>query len=224
MQKKSSLFKCTFALGTLLLASGCVSMSSLQTAETLQPGQTQTTYGGGFYQSSQFVKNTDTSDLKLPYMEFSYREGLSDRWDFGGKITVIGSAVVDAKYQFFRGERFHAAVGAGLGYFEMSTGSEAERTTVRAIDGIVPLYASYNFAETLAAYVSPRYVLRSVSGASSATDSLGGGAFGFKIGKSWGAYLEAAYQKQLGGDFSATQYNVSIFVNRPGGLLASLGF
>lgn len=203
----------------------CVSMSSLQTAETLEKGKTQSTFGGGYYSSEETSNNTALS-TKLPYFEYSYREGLADNLDGGIKLTIIGSAAADLKYRLHKGEKFNFSVGGGLGY--MSVKSSAGSTDVEntIIDFMVPVYASYRFDPSWAAYLTPRYVLRmnSQSGASSGTStaSLAGGAAGVKIGHSWGAYLEAAYQKQLGSSFSLMQYNVSLFWESDDGVLAKL--
>ncbi len=215
-----------FGLTLILLALGqtaCVSMSTLQTAETLKKGKTQTTYGGGYYQSPSFDKAVDNTDLKMPYLEFSYREGIAPQFDYGLKLTIIGSAVADVKYQLLDMGEFAAAVGLGVGYLSISTGSGDTQTASRIIDTIVPVYASYKFADNFSLYTAPRYVLRFTSGTNAKTSSLAGGSVGTKIGKNWGVYLEGGYQKEFGGDFSAYQYNASLFFEGDGGLLTSLG-
>lgn len=207
----------------------CVSMSSLQTAETLEKGKTQSTFGGGYYSSEETTNNSSLS-TKLPYLEYSYREGLAKDFDAGVKLTIIGSAAVDAKYRLYDGEAFDFSVGGAVGYMSLKTSSTTTTATTDVettiIDFMIPVYASYRFDKSWAVYATPRYVLRmnSQSGASggSSTASLFGGAGGLKIGNEWGAYLEAAYQKQAGSDFDLMQYNVSFFWETDDGILGQL--
>lgn len=213
------------ALATAVLQSACVSMSSLQTAETLEKGRKQTTFGGGYYSSEETSNNTSLS-TKVPYLEYSYREGLAKDFDAGVKLTIIGSAAVDGKYRLIDGKEFDLSAGGALGYMTISSGSGANEVKNTIIDFMLPVYASYRFSEQWALYLTPRYVMRmnSRSGASSGTStaSLLGGAGGVKIGHEWGVYLEAAYQKQLGSTFDLVQYNASLFWESDGGILSGL--
>ncbi len=200
-------------------------MSSLQTAETLEKGKKQTTFGGGTFNSEE---TSGTTKLKtdLPYVEASYREGFGKDFDAGLKITIIGSYTADAKYRIYDGDAFDFSVGGGVGYLEYSTGTGAAETKHTAYDLMLPVYASYRFAETFAMYVTPRYVYRmaNTSGATSASASttLTGGAAGVKIGKSWGMYLEAAHQKDTKSDFTMMQYNVALFWEEAGGIFSKM--
>jgi hypothetical protein len=203
----------------------CASMSSLQTAEVLEPGKTQQTFGGGYYASEETSNNVSLS-TKLPYLEYSYREGVTKDFDAGVKLTIIGAAAVDGKYRLYDGEKFDFAIGGALGYMSIKTGSGATETENTIIDLMVPVYASYRFSDQWAAYLTPRYVLRmnsrSGSDGGSSSGSLIGGAGGLKIGKEWGAYVEAAYQKETGTTFDLMQYNVSFFWEADGGVLAGI--
>lgn len=224
----NSQFKQTvfLALVVALLAisqTGCISMSTLQTAQTLEKGKTQTTYGGGYYQSPSFNKAVNNDDLKAPFLEFSYREGITKNWDYGLKLTIIGSVVADAKYQLIDQEKFDLSTGLGIGYFSMTSGSGTTEYKTTAIDAIVPVYASYQFTDIFALYASPRYMFRSISGTSSSSASYAGGGVGTKIGKEWGVFLEGTYLKELGGNFDSYQYNISLFFNGSGGILSTLG-
>jgi len=202
-------------------------MSSLQTAETLEKGRKQTTIGGGYYASDDTSTVTNERiETKTPYLELSYREGLAENFDAGVKLTIIGSVSADAKYRLIDGKGFDLSVGGGAGYFSMSSGSGEAEVQSTSVDLILPVYASYRLHESFAVYATPRYVYRILnrSGAesSSTNQSLVGGAGGFKIGKDWGVYLEAAYQKDTGSDFALMQYNVSFFWESAGGILNSL--
>jgi hypothetical protein len=204
----------------------CVSISSLQTAETLEKGRTQTTVGGGGFNSEEKFADVDLK-TSLPYLEASYREGLGHNVDAGLKYTFPGTLVADGKYRFLEGPNFNMAVGGGLRYLSYESGTDADKVKYTDIDLMIPLYASYRFNDQFVLYATPRYVLRtqSESGGTNAGNkggSLIGGSSGLKVGKDWGAYLEASYEKQLGSQYSALQYNVSVFWEQPGGFLQNL--
>lgn len=215
-------------LGSLIVLTcqvACVSMSSLQTAETLAKGRKQTTFGGGYY-SSEETSNNSSLSTKVPYLEYSYREGLGKDFDAGLKLTIIGSAAIDGKYRLYDGQDFDMSIGGAVGYMSIKSGSGANEVENTMLDFMVPLYASYRFDPSWAVYLTPRYVMRmnSKSGAEtgSSTASLYGGAGGLKVGKDWGVYLEAAYQKQAGSSFDLMQYNVSLFWEADGGILSKV--
>ena len=213
------------ALALLVSQTACVSMSSLQTAETLEKGKKQTTFGGGTFNTNE-TSGATTLNTSLPYVEASYREGFGENFDAGLKVTIIGSYTADAKYRLIDTKSFDFSVGAGIGYLSYTTGSGTTETKTTAYDFMLPIYASYRFTDTFAAYVTPRYVYRmaNTSGATTAdaNTTLAGGAAGVKIGKSWGVYLEGAYQKDTKSDFNMMQYNVALFWEEAGGIFSKM--
>jgi hypothetical protein len=200
----------TFA-AVALLATGCVSMSSLQTARTLEKNKSQQTLGGGLYTSESLVDDKDLGRISLPYLEYSYRQGLSDKIDAGIKITNSFTLMADGKYQLVDGEQFALAAGLGVGYFSVSQTSGDEKFESTLIDVMVPLYLSYDVTKSFTPYLSPKYIARFVSGTESSTNSLWGATAGAKIGDQSGAYVEATYLTRPGSNFSTLQYNVSFF-------------
>jgi hypothetical protein len=194
---------------------GCASMSSMQTAEALKVGDQQFTVGGGTYNSKSFnvaMSGTSTDpDLTASVLEISYRRGMAEKIDVGIKYTLPGTLTADGKYQFLDGETFDAAAGLGLDYFSMETGPDNARTKTTIIDLIVPLYLSAKLSDSFTPYLSPRYLLRNISGVSSGTTSVIGATGGVKIGKTWGLYVEYGIQKGVGNDFTANQANVAFF-------------
>lgn len=205
-------------------ATACVNSSTLQTAKTLDPGKQRILVGGGYYASPSV--NADASEatgddvsLAMPYMELGYRRGLIDKVDVGAKVTIPGTAGLDAKYELMRSADGKAAIaaGAGLGYLKLTSGSEGSETSTTLIDAIVPVYASYDLLRSLAVYASPKYVLRyaastdSMMESSSGMNHLVGGTLGTKIGNGFGLFMEASYLKSVSSDFDAFQVNGSIF-------------
>lgn len=203
----------TLFVSFLLLTSACASMSTLQTARTLKPGEAQSTFGGGVFQSSE-IGSTDGSasaKFQLPYLEYTYRQGLSDKVDAGLKVTLIGTLSLDAKYSLYAGEKFAAAVGAGAGYMSYSTGSGEQKNEYKIIDLMVPVILSYDFTPKFSIYTSPRYLQRSISGASSSSTGFAGAAVGLKMGQTSGAFIEVASYKDTKSSDGMTQANVSWF-------------
>jgi hypothetical protein len=188
---------------------GCVSMSTLQTARTLAPDQSQQSFGGGVY-NSKLKSGSVTLDSNLPYMEYAYRRGFFKDFDAGLKLTIIGAYQADVKYQLLDANNFVLAVGGGLAYMEYKVSSGGTDTNVKYIDAILPLYMSYDFNSSFAMYLSPKYILRSATGDVKGNESLVGVGIGTKIGEKKGVYLEAAVIKGKD-DNSITQYNASYF-------------
>lgn len=189
--------------------SGCVSMSSLQTARTLKDGESRQTFGGGVFNSKSKI-GTLEFESNLPYVEYSYRRGFGENFDAGLKLTLIGAYAADAKYQVYAAEKFAMSVGAGLGYMSYETKSGDVESKVNYIDVILPVYFSYDFTPGFSLYAAPKYVHRSASGDATGSDSIVGAAVGTKIGEKSGVFIEAAMVKGKD-ENSITQYNISYF-------------
>ena len=200
----------TLAIASLSIFSvGCVSMSTLQTARTLAPDQTQQSFGGGVY-NSKISSGGTTVDTNLPYMEYAIRHGFAKDLDAGLKLTIIGAYQGDVKYQLLEANNFVMAIGAGLSYMEYKISSGGQDTTVKYIDAVLPLYLSYDFTPSFALYFSPKYIHQTATGEKSGSEGLYGAGIGTKIGEKNGVYLEAAVIKGKD-DTSITQYNASYF-------------
>lgn len=204
------------------LTTGCVNSSTLQTAKALDPGTQRILIGGGYYASPSV--NADASEstgedvsLAMPYMELGYRRGIVDKVEVGAKVTIPGTAGLDAKYQFLQAGDFALAAGLGAGYLKLTSGSEGMETSTMLVDTIVPVYASYDLAKAFAVYTSPKYVLRyaksvdEMSQTTSGLNHLVGATAGVRVGNKFGLFLETSYLKSVSSDFDAFQVNGSIF-------------
>lgn len=194
---------------SMLATSACVSMSSLQTARTLDEGQSQQTVGGGVYNSKETI-GTIEYETNLPYIEYSYRRGFKKDLDAGLKLTFVGAYAADIKYQLIDGDAWAISTGLGVGYMSYKISSGGQDSTVKFLDFMLPLYVSYDFSKSFSVYMTPKYIHRSISGDASGTDSITGAAIGTKIGEKSGVYLEAAMIKGKNSN-SITQYNLSYF-------------
>ncbi len=196
-------------ISTFLLAN-CASVSTLQTARVLEKGDSFHSLGMGLYSSDDFIGG---DDISLPLIEYTYRRGVWDKIDLGLKITLIGSAVVDAKYNLINGEKFALATGLGIGYmsFESESGGVTAESTI--FDFMVSLYASYDVGKMSSLYSSVKYMLRTISSdiATNNDGSLLSGSLGVKVGEKSGVFLEGSLIAGLDSDFSGTQFNGAYF-------------
>ncbi len=210
------------ALIIAVLTTACVNSSTLQTAKALDPGKQRILVGGGYYASPSL--DADASEtagedvaLKMPYMEIGYRRGLVKQVEVGAKVTIPGTAGLDAKYELLNDGKFAVAAGAGLGYLKLTSGSEGAETSTTLIDATIPVYASYDLSKYLAVYASPKYVLRYAKStdemmeSASGMNHLMGGTLGTKLGNNTGLFMEASYLKSVSSDFDSFQVNGSFF-------------
>jgi hypothetical protein len=197
------------ALGLLFLASGCVSLSTLQTARTLPPDKEEHSIGGGLYSSTPL----SGSDAKLEssFFEYAFRRGFSEKIDYGLRLTIIGTAFVDAKYNLINDEKFAMAVGGGIGYMGISSGEGSNKSEVQIYDFNLPLYLSYDITPSVSLYGAPKVIFRYVSGGDIQSQALLAATAGIKLGTDKGVMLEATAVQESGKAFSGSQFNGVFF-------------
>ncbi len=126
-----------FAMGAVFSAVniGCISMSSLQTAEVLPVGEGTIEAGAGFYTSPSINKaiedaskesaststtqtgtEAESNGISIPYFEFGYRRGLAEDFEMGIRYTLPGALTLDGKYSLLNREDIDVAIGLGVGY------------------------------------------------------------------------------------------------------------
>lgn len=184
----------------VLLLSGCASMSTMQTARTTEKGEFGYDVGGGYIKTDIALGTADTISFKAPFLEIGGRYGVTDKLDLGAKLTLIGTATADAKYQFLGdGESMLAgSAGFGLGYLSISSGSGVNTSDSKIFDIMVPAYFSVHPTDWFSVYASPRYVFRINSYSSSnesGTDNSSwyGVTAGIRLGKRVGFLAEYSY-------------------------------
>lgn len=215
----------------------CISMSSLQTAEILKQGEGRVLFGLGYYTSPAINKaiddldeatnnTTKNDDLKMPYIELGYRRALSETFELGFKYTFPGSLGLDGKFGLLNTENFDLALGLGVGY--LTYASESSGTTSNSptkfkstiIDFTVPLYTSYRINESFALYMSPKYIVRSISSSdtsdgvsttSKGSQHFAGASIGTMIGSDKGVAIEVTYVKDQSSKFDIMQVGGALF-------------
>ena len=214
---KQNLTLAIIAIAVVFL-SGCASMSSLQTARTTDKGKLGYGFGAGVVKSELPLEGVDTIDIGAPFLELSARYGIKDNLDVGAKITLIGTSVIDAKYQFLgdKESKITGSAGLGLGYLSMTSGE----TESKIFDIMLPMYFSYHPTDWLAFYANPKYVLR-LNSYSNDTDSGSsnshwyGVSTGIRLGKRVGFLLEYSYfgNSEISEPFSQITGGISIGIN-----------
>lgn len=199
-----------FALFGLFLG-GCASISSLQSARALPDGTSRTIIGGGYFTTPS--ASAVGGEVKFPFLEASYRRGVDEYMEVGGKFTLPSHLVIDAKYQFLDDRYLALAVGLGFGYLVASTEMKAttNQYTNNFLDIFVPFYASYDFNPILGAYLSPRYIFRAYTGSGVPNGHLAGAALGFKFGNKAGVMLESAFLKGISDAEDQFQITTAVF-------------
>lgn len=82
------------SLVSLLLTVGCATGSTLQSAHTLAPGRSQFGVEVNYYGVSAF----DDAPVFIPQADFTFRYGLVERFEIGGRLGVSGLSLM-GKYQ-----------------------------------------------------------------------------------------------------------------------------
>lgn len=189
-----------------LLASGCMSMASLQTARTLPKGEYQVSVGTG----SMDLAGGQMSGFLL---EATARYGLVENVDVGVR-TGLGWSGIDAKWQAYADPRAAVAVGLALGGLQGTLTVNGEETKLNIVDVVLPVYGSFDLTQWFTVYAVPKGVFRYEGGTGGGgTNQLFGGTGGVKLGSTSGLFVEATYLYGIAADSSSFQWNVSYFYN-----------
>jgi hypothetical protein len=190
------LVKISFAIFVIALLTGCASMSTMQTARTVGDGNFELEIGGGAVNTDIALGELDTLSFSAPFIEVGGRYGITDKLDVGAKLTLIGTATADVKYQFLGDQESLGAVstGLGIGYLSISSGDNESKI----FDIAVPLYLSLHPTPWFSLYSCPRYTLRinsytSDEDSGSSTSHWYGATAGMRLGKKVAFLIEYSY-------------------------------
>ncbi len=110
----------------IIIVTGCASMTTIHTAETLSPGSTN--YYAAYVPSSVPLLDTNsdgkTETANFNTIEVGGRLGLANRIDIGAKLYPIG-ILIDGKYQFLKGKIVKSAGDLGIGYMTITIGKSS---------------------------------------------------------------------------------------------------
>lgn len=232
MRKASLILAVTMASTAI---TGCLSISSLQTAEILPVGENRVELGAGFYTSPSIDEviygmandpSSDTNDeeyksIKIPYFEAGFRMGLTEKYEMGARYTLPGVLAVDGKYSLLDREDFDIAVGLVAAYQSYSV--TADKLETHILDLSLPLYASVRLNKSFAFYGTPKFILRNakseseyegVKKTSTGVQRMVGLTVGTMIGSypsDMGVALEVTYVKDTERDFTMLQVGGAFF-------------
>lgn len=196
----------------LVFGTGCASVSTLQTGRVLKKGEDYHSVGLAMYSSDDFIGG---ESISLPLVEYTYRRGFAEKLDFGVRLTLIGSAVADVKYNLINGENFALATGLGVGYLSFTSTFSGQETKSNIIDFIAPLYLSYDLSSLFTVYGAGKYMYRLITTDAEDSSSSGGSLVSSSLGVKWGekagVFLEGSYIAGLDSDFTGLQYNLAYF-------------
>jgi hypothetical protein len=186
-----------FLILFIMFLTGCASMSTMQTARTTEKGNVGYGFGAGVVNSEIPLGTLDTLKISAPFLEVGARYGITDKLDVGAKITIIGTATVDVKYQFLgnKESKFASSVGLGGGYLSISSNDSKSKI----YDAMLPIYFSYHPIDWFSLYFSPKYVFR-INSYSAANNQKGlnsshwyGATGGLRLGKKVAFLAEYSY-------------------------------
>lgn len=140
-----------------LTFSGCMSLSTYQTADTVEEGKSK--WGVGFSQSYIVLNDEeqpyDINSVVTP--EFSIRVGMSENTDLGLKLYPV-AVIIDVKHRFYQTEQNSSAFGLGFSTIDL------DETTSTADNNLTDLYATYYYthhhSSTLSSTIAPKLIYR----------------------------------------------------------------
>lgn len=177
------------AIVALAAAGGCANYSQLQDAETLPRGEQRIGIGASFTR----YESTATSDgeeieqsFSVPAIVLWARRGVTERLEVQATAWLPMGARAGVKYLVVGAanqEGLAIAVGPNLGYLRLSVSSGDSEADIGFFDVYVPVHVGWRFSPTVAAYVTPEYIFRSVfDEGESQTGHVTGATVGVSIG------------------------------------------
>ena len=183
--------------------SACISYSTMQSAETLAPGQTSAYMGisGQGLESANKKSSPNSSSIGsegIVFYEFGGRLGVTEDADIGARIILEPgppSYTADVKYQFIKGQVFSLSSGIGISYLGLSVPIADQNTNLALIDANIPLYLTYHLLKNFDLGLTPRAIFRATGDGGSY--SMIGGTAGFYIGGKTRLAIEASAFQHL---------------------------
>lgn len=172
MKKISLLTFCSF-----ILLSGCVSLTGLEEGKTLGEGNSEVGAGIAYTSSPDILDDEGAGfdgTISYPTLDLSYKRGITDKLDVGGRLTSSLSAGLFLKYQIVgdQNSKFTMAPGLDLSTFAGLT---------YAIQ--VPLNMSVHPSKSLSINFAPRFIYQGATGSLSTGVNYLGGNAGLLFGK-----------------------------------------
>ncbi len=173
----------------------CANYASFQEADTLPTGHSKT--GVGITATKyKLPAGTEVDDITVPAVNVWYRRGIAENLEVHGNLWLPLGASIGGKYQLTGNRRdagLSLSLGIDVGYLSITTTDSMDNDYKQSlIDTYVPIYIGYRTGPGFAAYVVPKYILRTSTGD-------GGTAFGHLAGSTVGLALGSGTQFLLEG-------------------------
>lgn len=171
--KKTSLL----VIYSIFYLSSCVSLTGLEEGRSLGEGNSE--FGAGIaYTAAPDILDDDgegfDSTIGYPTIDFSYKRGITDKLDVGGRLTSSLSAGLFLKYQ---------VVGDQNSKFTMAPGLDISTFAGLTYAIQVPLNMSVHPSKDLSINFAPRFIYQGATGSLSTGVNYFGGNFGLLYGK-----------------------------------------
>ena len=177
---KNSMFTLFYLIAAALLISGCASISGFEEGRSLGKGTSELMVSGN-YVSLPGILNVDDDEvdvglnsLGFPNIDASYKYGVTDKLDVGGRITTNLNLGVFMKYQL---------IGDDMSKFALGTGLEFATSLGILYNIQIPVNMSYYITDAVSINLSPKYVYQFPAESFSTSINYLGGNAGILFGK-----------------------------------------
>lgn len=176
-----------------LFLAGCPSFSTMGTARTLPPGNTQLVVSpqAAYTKRWSIAGLEQRTDVVFPQLELGIHHGVTENVEVGAKIWVLGFEV-DTKLQLGRSQSdssgIDIAIDPGIGYLGFTQGQGIGTTSLttsqNSLSLYLPLLVGFNFAGGNQLVLGPKIIEQIIlpSSQTGAGNVLWGGA---SVGYAW---------------------------------------
>jgi hypothetical protein len=170
----------------IISMNSCASLSGFHTGKTVGKDNGEFTIALNLANAPDFTGDEEVDDeinnILFPNIELGGRYGVSEKVDIGMRLNTSLNILIDAKVQVVGDQEstFAMALGGGVGSFGLIS------TNGALLNFQVPVYTSYHPSETVALYLSPRYIGQFGTDFSESVSYLNylGSNFGAEFGRS----------------------------------------
>lgn len=195
--KKQLLHLVAIAMVAIFVTS-CASLTGFEEGKVLGEGNKEAIVSGNYTTvpdllSDDFDTLAINDNIGFPNIEFSYKYGITDKLDVGGRISTTLTTSAYAKYQL---------VGDNSSKFALAGGLEIGTFAGIAYTVGIPVYASIYPTESITININPRFLYQTAAGAGGDGITYLGGNAGLLFGKKHKFGLDVGFYS-LGGSVSS---------------------
>lgn len=205
---------------SMLLLTGCISFSTMQTAHTLAPGRTSG-YLAAVGQTSRQTGGVEVSEDKdeskkvsSAFFEGGVRVGVVDSIDIGVRSNfTLGSFFSDVKFRMFEAEKLTLSGGLGASYLSFGVSPTNQNAKFQTYELHAPLYTTLELHKFVDLTVTPRVIIRQIVGMNESAAFVG--SVGLFIGKKVRGVLEYSFMDDVVSEKKIHQVTAGVMVGYP---------